>query len=414
MDNLFPVSKVYVKASHEDSGFYELEMPDAFRWTKKTATCFYPCGGKSFKNPRLLVVANSTIIHRAPHLALEVDGQFIGAKIIEKYGEYYYEIDRSILAGKDEIKISLNVDYLETSPVDERPLGITVYNIDIIELEGNWHDFPERALFTDQVRLFRYEESLLPALLDEREFGPDSLILDVGPGKGWTTVLFAIKTAARTIAVDLEKYDRPFALSTRAELLEIFNRHASLLKSVDGFSQDFDLRECIERCSFFEMNAENIIFKDELFDFAFSLNSFEHISKPETALAEVARLLKPGGKAFLQFMPLYYSDYGNHLNHLLDVPWAHLLYDREQIKEMVIKAGKVANEVDNILDSLNGYTLAQFNEVIANSSLKVVKKINATGFAKPESAASEEFEILKKKFPEEELTTLGMILILEK
>jgi ubiquinone/menaquinone biosynthesis C-methylase UbiE len=71
------------------------------------------------------------------------------------------------------------------------------------------------------------------------------------------------------------------------------------------------------------MDAQELLFRDDLFDFAFSLNAFEHIPDPGRALQEIARVLKPGGTVFLQFNSLYLSDGGHYLSHLTDIPWIH-------------------------------------------------------------------------------------------
>ena len=47
-------------------------------------------------------------------------------------------------------------------------------------------------------------------------------------------------------------------------------------------------------------------------------------------LAELRRILKPGGALFIQIEPLFHSPYGSHLRRLIDEPWAHLLRSEEE------------------------------------------------------------------------------------
>lgn len=78
--------------------------------------------------------------------------------------------------------------------------------------------------------------------------------------------------------------------------------------------------------------ATALPYGNESFDFVFSFHVFEHIDDPETALAEIVRVLRPGGGLFLMF-PHY-----AHANALHDIraitgaagapqPWAHLIPD---------------------------------------------------------------------------------------
>ena len=157
-------------------------------------------------------------------------------------------------------------------------------------------------------------------------------------------------------------------------------------------------------------------FEDNTFDFVFSLNAFEHIPDPAAALKEIERVLKAGGDAYIEFHLPYYSDGGSHLAAcgLLDKPWAQLLYDRDQIRRMVIETGKVPNEIDNILNSLDGWSAHQFNHLFANSGLGIVSKDVSKGFTIQGADKSEEFKILKEQYSEEDLTTIGMVLHLRK
>jgi len=162
------------------------------------------------------------------------------------------------------------------------------------------------------------------------------------------------------------------------------------------------------------MNAQQLFFKDCMFDFVFSLNAFEHVPDPEKALHEILRVLKPGGQAYLQFQPLYFSDSGHHMFGLIDIPWAHLIYSRGEIKKMISDSGKIPNEVDNILNSLNGFSLKQYLEIFSKTELRTIKMDIIKGFSNPAAQRSEEFNKLKGIYPEEEITAKGINIFLEK
>jgi SAM-dependent methyltransferase len=86
------------------------------------------------------------------------------------------------------------------------------------------------------------------------------------------------------------------------------------------------------------MRAE---FPDESFDVAVSMSAFEHISDPGLALAEVFRLLVPGGKLLLTFEPVWTCSYGHHLHFLgADVmsriqPWSHLFMSPDEFLDQI-------------------------------------------------------------------------------
>lgn len=77
------------------------------------------------------------------------------------------------------------------------------------------------------------------------------------------------------------------------------------------------------------MDATAMEFPSDHFDLAYSFSVFEHIDRPREALAEVARVLKPGGVAYVS-LHLYTSHSGCHLPAMLKSPvpqppyWPHL------------------------------------------------------------------------------------------
>jgi hypothetical protein len=60
-----------------------------------------------------------------------------------------------------------------------------------------------------------------------------------------------------------------------------------------------------------QMSATEMSFANDSFDFACSFSVFEHIDDPGTALREVARVLRPGGVAYIS-IHLYTSHTGQH------------------------------------------------------------------------------------------------------
>jgi SAM-dependent methyltransferase len=413
MVRLFPSSEICVPNHPDEHGFYGLELPDAFRWIKQEAMCWLPAENIArLSSPMLRITA--TVGRSERFLSVSMDGDFLGTQRIDRYGSYYYHVPSERVNKSEPVEICLRVDRVESSESDPRTLGLPIYGVDAIDLKSGWDGFEERRYLADQVKIFRATESPLSALLGSLRLAPESLILDVGAGMGWSTVLLAAKTGSEVLGVDLHQYDSPTGDSFKGELLRRFRRHLPVLTQELGFDRFQHLEQVIDACAFYTMDVRRLLFRDELFDFVFSLNAFEHISDPRRALQDVSRVLKPGGHVFLLFTPLYFADGGHHLSHLTDIPWIHLLYERAEIKKMILDAGKVPNEVDHILDSLNGYSLSQYLDIFDKTDLDVLEKQIHRGFSLAGAEGSEEFRRLKVRYPEEELTTLGLTVILQK
>lgn len=67
------------------------------------------------------------------------------------------------------------------------------------------------------------------------------------------------------------------------------------------------------------------------FDFIASYDVFEHVEQPEKGIENVARLLRPGGVAFLKYN-LYRGRSATHIVHRTNAPWAQLLLSPEEIE----------------------------------------------------------------------------------
>ncbi|WP_342679605.1 class I SAM-dependent methyltransferase [Methanofollis sp. UBA420] len=159
----------------------------------------------------------------------------------------------------------------------------------------------------------------------ERNFQlKDSFVLDLCAGTGMHTGFLVGKGCRFTIGVDLLDYETLWGGKFKQNLLDLYAR----------FNYPFDGA----KCQFIKMNAESLLFKDQLFDSVFCLNAFEHVSDPEAVLKEIWHVLKPNGFAYIQFDPLYYCDTGSHMFDFIALPWEHLLRSQEQYESMLQEA----------------------------------------------------------------------------
>ena len=95
-------------------------------------------------------------------------------------------------------------------------------------------------------------------------------------------------------------------------------------------------------------NVEQLCFEDNIFDTVISYSTFEHIGDIVKALSEIKRVLKPYGKFYTEFAPIWTSITGHHFTaqgdwtwnpeHLkLIPPWGHLYMDRTEMKEHLMR-----------------------------------------------------------------------------
>ncbi|MFJ8228459.1 class I SAM-dependent methyltransferase [Streptomyces sp. NPDC094448] len=93
--------------------------------------------------------------------------------------------------------------------------------------------------------------------------------------------------------------------------------------------------------------AEDIPLPDESVDAVFSCNAFQFINVPE-ALAEIRRVLRPGGLLYTHFGPIWSAADGHQLEYVrygdrdlafwrdtLLPPWSHLSYPPEELRALL-------------------------------------------------------------------------------
>lgn len=147
-------------------------------------------------------------------------------------------------------------------------------------------------------------------------------VLDVGCGDGITDLGLALRWQPESfIGVDP------------------FRGYERLPQILDGARMPRDAVP--ENLKFMPADANDLPFEDNHFDVVVSWGSLEHIvGGYAKALAEIRRVLKPDGLAFLH-PGLFYSDVGNHLGEFAFAraePYVHLKRSREQLREMVLAA----------------------------------------------------------------------------
>lgn len=151
----------------------------------------------------------------------------------------------------------------------------------------------------------------------ESQFGAGRLrglvVLDAACGPGGKTAWYAESGAARVIGVDLA----PAHLSAAARF--------AAERGVSG------------RTRFVAADAARLPLRGGGLDAVTANDAVEHFTDPAAVLAELARVLRPGGRMFVTFPP-FFSARGAHLYDYVRVPWCQVVLSRRALGALVERA----------------------------------------------------------------------------
>ena len=138
----------------------------------------------------------------------------------------------------------------------------------------------------------------------------DRRVLDVGAGQRLTQLAY-FSRANDAVGIDLEVIAQGFDLRAYARMLRL-NGLRRTAKTVARKALLIDARYRSEvarqlglkrfpRLKVLQMDVSRMAFPDSSFDFVFSYSVFHHLPDPAQAFREVARVLRPGGVAYVSF-----------------------------------------------------------------------------------------------------------------
>lgn len=140
----------------------------------------------------------------------------------------------------------------------------------------------------------------------EKEMFQSKRVLDVGCGAAGKTLYYASKGASKVYGIDPVQHYREEALELARE------------KGLE------------DRFEFVVGDAAQMSFEDDFFDTVIMNDAMEHVDRPEEVLLECRRVLKPGGRVYINFPP-YYHPYGAHLSDAIGVPWVHRFFSEKTL-----------------------------------------------------------------------------------
>ncbi len=234
---LFDEVGAYTTGAPQARGFYQLERPHNLRWMMSDAECRLSAPVGQLARPALLVRAVPGPFKWTAYLSVTVNGVYLETQAVTAYGSYWFEMDPATLArsGGADPTVRLCVNNSELEPGGQRQLGLALYELSLLDLDESGCRFEERSLFLEQLSLFDAANGLAKAL-SGAGLVPQSRILDVGAGMGWSSILLALFTKARVVAVDMHPYDAPAGVPFKADLRRRMARHFSALRRHVAFA----------------------------------------------------------------------------------------------------------------------------------------------------------------------------------
>jgi ubiquinone/menaquinone biosynthesis C-methylase UbiE len=113
------------------------------------------------------------------------------------------------------------------------------------------------------------------------------------------------------------------------------------------------------------VDAQKLPFQADSFDLIFAHDVCEHLIYPENCFEEYARILVPHGVMINAFAPLFYSPFGAHLFDTLKMPWGHLIFGVQAVRELRTRYGYGNKQVQTWADlGLNRLTERRYRRIV--------------------------------------------------
>lgn len=131
-------------------------------------------------------------------------------------------------------------------------------------------------------------------------------VLDFGCGAGGKSLYYASMGAEKVTGIDV---------------VEGYKQESEALAEKLGLADKFE---------FVIGSATESGFPDNSFDTIIMNDFMEHVGDPEKVLVEAKRIVKPGGRIYINFPP-YYHPFGAHLSDVVNMPWCHMFFSEKTL-----------------------------------------------------------------------------------
>jgi SAM-dependent methyltransferase len=213
---------------------------------------------------------------------------------------------------------------------------------------------------SEEYHIFWFEQGKSSNIRFWSRFGgkPDfggQVVLDVGCGQGRLCLDMAREGAKKVVGTDIDVPVIDFACrNLQARYPE--------WQSVVSF-------ECCE------LDA----LPDNTFDIIVSKDAFEHVLDLRGLLGNIRRCLKPGGRLYTGFGPLYNSPNGYHQMPHFGLPWGHLFIPRSWVLAWGNRGQKKKRSLYELY-TLNELSFADYENIFMKSGLDMVLfRVNQSG-----------------------------------
>jgi len=202
-------------------------------------------------------------------------------------------------------------------------------------------------------------------------------VLDIGCGAAGKTLYYAASGAGFVYGMDI---------------VPEYKEEAWKLAREKGLEEKFE---------FILGDAAALPFDEDCIDTIIMNDAMEHVANPEKVLEECYRVLKPGGRIFINFPP-YHHPFGAHLSDTIGIPWVHLFFSEKTLiqvykdlvsnlpdgqKRINFRISKDQQEKE-FFSYINKMTIKRFERILKQSPFKVEYRRNVPlrSFLKPISA----------------------------
>ncbi|MBS5150312.1 MAG: class I SAM-dependent methyltransferase [Butyricicoccus pullicaecorum] len=206
------------------------------------------------------------------------------------------------------------------------------------------------------------------------EMFQDKVVLDVGCGAGGKTMYYASQGVAKIVGMDIVPH---------------YKEEAEALAKQLGYA---------DRFTFVVGDAAQTGFEANSFDTIIMNDAMEHVDRPDLVLAEVRRILKSGGRLYVNFPP-YYHPFGAHLSDLIAIPWVHMFFSEDTLVAAYKELCKTVPDGDDRISFrisknaqgkeyfsyINHMTVKRFDGLRAQAGLKQAyyREVPLRGFLAP-------------------------------
>lgn len=209
---------------------------------------------------------------------------------------------------------------------------------------------------------------------DEADMFGGKTVVDIGCGAGGKSLFYASRGAKEVIGV---------------EILEKYEEEATALASELGLSDKF---------RFVAADAASLPFESDSIDTIIMNDAMEHVARPDAVLDECLRVLKKGGRLFVNFPPINHP-FGAHLSDLIYIPWVHLFFSERTLIEAYKELCKNVPDGDERINFriskredgaeyfsyINHMSIKRFNRILCSKGITpaYIRHIPLRGFLKP-------------------------------